>query len=173
MILRRLVVISIVVVSLLVAHASAQEPQPSATPIAAENKELIAAALKLTKEAAEKYEFVLEGSENQPLKFVAEPCCAGQIHPWARCTATCSYGLRGAGRLWLARSSSGFRRTRTCPTSFSRWPSGRSVANSTASQSGFLANRACVCSVSRAHRHRRLERRSDCCKCGSWPATAP
>jgi len=63
------------VLALMVPLASplaAQERQPAATP-SAENNELIAAALKLTKAAAEKYEFVLEGPESQRAQLVAEP----------------------------------------------------------------------------------------------------
>src|SRR5437016_554409 len=61
-------------------------PQQTATPSAAENKEQIAAALKLTREAAEKYDFVLDGAASQPPQLVAEPVLrwsnpsAGEVH---------------------------------------------------------------------------------------------
>jgi hypothetical protein len=51
-------------VLLLTSRLPAQTPQPTATPSAAENKEL---ALKLTTEAAGKYEFVLERADSQLL----------------------------------------------------------------------------------------------------------
>ncbi len=87
MILRRCVVASLVALACL--HASevmGQVPQPSATPSPAEDKELIAAALKLTKEAAARYEFALESANSQRPQLVAEPVlrwsnpAAGEIH---------------------------------------------------------------------------------------------
>src|SRR5438477_1946766 len=60
------VVSTILSVLLIASPLTAQGPQPSATPSPAENKELIAAALKLTKEAAEKYAFVLDDAASQP-----------------------------------------------------------------------------------------------------------
>jgi len=85
MILRRLVVALTTTLAWSFVTASAQVPESAATPSATENKELIAAALKLTKEAAEKYEFVLEGANSQP-QLAAEPVLrwsnppAGEIH---------------------------------------------------------------------------------------------
>jgi hypothetical protein len=71
---------------LLTGPLMAQSPQPSAAPAPSEDKELIAAALKLTKEAAAKYEFTLDGADGQLPQLVAEPVLrwsnpsAGEIH---------------------------------------------------------------------------------------------
>ena len=60
-------------------------PVPAASS-ADENKELIAAALKLTKEAAGKYEFALEGAEEPAPRLVGEPVLrwsnpsVGEVH---------------------------------------------------------------------------------------------
>src|SRR4051812_8729485 len=63
----------------------AQEPQ-AAVPSPAEEKELIAAALKLTKQAAAKYEFTVEGADGRQPRLVEEPVLqwsnpsAGQVY---------------------------------------------------------------------------------------------
>src|SRR4051794_24599479 len=71
---------------LLMTCLMAQVPQSGTPNSSAEDKEPIAAALKLTKEAAAKYEFTLEGADNQRPQLVAEPVLrwsnpsAGEIH---------------------------------------------------------------------------------------------
>src|SRR5947209_7567407 len=59
----RVVVCVLVAALLIISGVVAQPPQTPVVSSADENKELIAAALKLTKEAAGKYEFALEGAE--------------------------------------------------------------------------------------------------------------
>jgi hypothetical protein len=62
------------------------QAQQAAVSSPAENKELIAAALKLTKEAAGRYEFALEGADKLAPKLVEEPVLrwsnpsAGEVH---------------------------------------------------------------------------------------------
>src|SRR5437868_2919456 len=82
----RVVVCVLVAALLIISGVVAQPPQTPVASSADENKELIAAALKLTKEAAGKYEFALEGAEEVVPRLVEEPVLrwsnpsAGQVH---------------------------------------------------------------------------------------------
>ncbi len=64
----------------------AAEVVAQAQEAAAENKELIAAALKVTRDAAEKYQFVLESDDGPQPRLIAEPLLqwsnpsAGEVH---------------------------------------------------------------------------------------------
>ena len=82
----RVVVCVLVAALLIISGVVAQPPQTPVASSADENKELIAAALKLTKEAAGKYEFALEGAEEPAPRLVGEPVLrwsnpsVGEVH---------------------------------------------------------------------------------------------